>query len=174
MSHTLLAVLFSLMLAPNIASHRNKSNLRADSAATYSTPFSAASVSDESKVLIRDGWVQEGPPSQKITAAYMVIENQTNADIALRSASTEVAETVELHKMELVDGMMNMHRVETIDIPAGGTAELKPGGYHLMVIGLRKELKEGDKVKITLEFSGDLRRTITIPVKPRSAMVKEG
>ena len=172
MSHTALALLLSLMLAPNMSGHRSQPNLCAGAAGVYATWSSTAFAGDE--VLIRDGWVQEGPPSQKITAAYMVIENQTSADIALRSASTEVAETVELHKMELVDGIMKMHRVETIDIPAGGTAELKPGGYHLMVIGLRKELKEGDKVKITLEFSGDLRRTITIPVKPRSAMVKEG
>jgi len=125
-------------------------------------------------VLIRDGWVQEGPPSQTITAAYMTIENHTGADISLKSASTEVAQTVELHKMELVDGIMKMHRVETIDIPAGGATQLKPGGYHLMVIGLKKELKDGDKVTIALEFSNDVRKTITIPVKPRSAMVKEG
>jgi periplasmic copper chaperone A len=166
MSTTLFVLLLSLMLAPN---NRNQSHLRADS-----TPSSTAFVRDDSEVLIRDGWVQEGPPSQTITAAYMTIENHTGAAISLISASTEVAQTVELHRMELVDGMMKMHRVKTIDIPAGGTAELKPGGYHLMVIGLKKELKAGDKVTITLEFSNDLRKTITIPVKPRSAMVKEG
>jgi len=157
MSNITFALLLSLMLVPDMLSHRSHANLRA-----------------ESDVLIRDGWVQEGPPSQTITAAYMTIENHTGADIALRSASTEVAQTVELHKMELVDGMMKMHRVENINIPAGGTAELKPGGYHLMVIGLKKELKEGDKVTITLEFSSDRRETITIPVKPRSSMLKEG
>jgi hypothetical protein len=173
MSHTALALLFSLILAPKMPDHRSQSNLRARPAGPYSTSSSMA-VRDESEVLIRDGWVQEGPPSQTITAAYMTIENHTGAAISLKSASTEAAQTVELHKMELVAGMMKMHRVETIDIPAGGTAELKPGGYHLMVIGLKKELKEGDKVTITLEFSNNLRKTITIPVKPRSAMVKEG
>ena len=140
----------------------------------YSAWSSTSSRRDESGVLIRDGWVQEGPLSQTITAAYMTIENQTDADIALKSASTEVAQTIELHKMELVDGIMKMHRVETINIPAGGIAELKPGGYHLMVIGLKKQLREGDRVTIALEFSGGLRKTITIPVKPRTAMVKEG
>ena len=129
---------------------------------------------DANDVVVRDGWVQEGPPSQTITAAYMVIENHTGTDISLRSASTEVAEVVELHKVELVDGIMKMHRVERIDIPNGGTAELKPGGYHLMVIGLKKKLKDGDKVTFTLQFSNDLRKVVTIPVKPRSAMVKEG
>ena len=173
MSHTALGLLFFLMLIPNMPDHRSGSNLRAHPAGPYSTSSSTA-VRDQSEVLIRDGWVQEGPPSQTITAAYMTIENHTGAEISLRAASTEVAQTVELHKMELVGGMMKMRRVETIDILAGGTAELKPGGFHLMVIGLKKELKEGDKVTITLEFSNGLRKTITIPVKPRSAMVKEG
>ena len=173
MTNTAFALLLSLMLALNVSGHRGQSK-RSVGAADLSTRSSSAFEGDESKVLIRGGWVQEGPPSQTITAAYMTIENQTGADISLRSASTEVAQTIELHKMELVDGIMKMHRVEAIDIPAGGTAELKPGGYHLMVIGLKKELKEGDKVTITLAFSNDLRKTITIPVKPRSAMVKEG
>jgi len=174
MSNIAFALLLSLMLVSDMLSHRSQANLGADSAGPYSTWSPAAPARDESDVLIRNGWVQESPPSQTITAAYMTIENHTGADIALRSASTEVAQTVELHKMELVDGMMKMHRVENINIPAGGTAELKPGGYHLMVIGLKKELKEGDKVTITLEFSSDRRETITIPVKPRSSMLKEG
>jgi len=173
MSNIAFALLLSLMLVSDMLSHRSQANLGADSPGPYST-WSPALACDESDVLIRNGWVQESPPSQTITAAYMTIENHTGADISLRSASTAVAQTVELHKMELVDGMMKMHRVQLIDIPAGGTAELKPGGYHLMVIGLKKELKEGDKVTITLEFSSDRRETITIPVKPRSAMAKEG
>jgi hypothetical protein len=174
MSHQVFALLLSLVLAPNMSSRRSQSNLSRGAAELYWTCYSPPLVRDGGEVLIRDGWVQEGPPSQTITAAYMTIENQTGADISLRSASTEVAQTVEIHKMELVDGIMKMHRVKTIDIPAGHTAELKPGGYHLMVIGLKKELKENDNVTITLEFSGDFRKTITIPVKPRSAMVKEG
>ena len=170
MSNDALALLLSLMLAPNLSSPGDQS--KRNEGLSNSAGFSTAFVRDESGVLIRDGWVQEGPPSQTITAAYMTIENQTGAGISLKSASTEVAETVELHKMELIDGIMKMHRVETIDIPAGGVTELKPGGYHLMVIGLKKQLREGDTVTITLHFSSDLRKTITIPVKPRSAMVK--
>jgi protein SCO1/2 len=134
------------------------------------------SQSDAAKtgIVIRNGWVQEGPSSQKITAAYMVIENHGQADVTLKSANTASADVIELHKMELVDGLMKMRKVDSINIPAGGKVELKPGGYHLMVIGLKQSLKEGDMVSISLEFSGDLRQSITIPVKPRSAMVKEG
>lgn len=125
-------------------------------------------------IVISNGWVQEGPSSQKITAAYMIIENHGQADVALKSASTSSADVIELHKMELVDGLMKMRRVDSINIPAGGKVELKPGGYHLMVIGLKQPLKEGDIVSISLEFSGDLRETVRLPVKPRSAMVNEG
>ena len=168
-------LLLSLMLGSSTPSLPRQSKLISSSERLYSTaPRSTAFVADESKVVIRDGWVQEGPPSQTITAAFMVIENHTGAAISLRSASTDVAQVVELHKMELTDGMMKMRKVELIDIPAGGTVELKPGGYHLMVIGLKKELKDGDKVTIALQFSADITKTITIPVRPRSAMVKEG
>lgn len=125
------------------------------------------------QIVVRDGWVQEGPPSQTITAAYMVIENHMSNDISLQSASTEVAQVVELHKMEVIDGMMKMRRCESIDIPGGGKTELKPGGYHLMVIGLKNALKQDDNVTIILQFSHDIRKTITIPVKARDAMVKE-
>jgi copper(I)-binding protein len=130
------------------------------------------SVPDEQQVVIKGAWVQEGPPSQTITAAFMLIENHGPDEIALLSASTDAARVVELHKMELEDGMMRMHRVDSIKIPAGGSVELKPGGYHLMVIGLKKDLKEGDEVSFTLQFSGEIRKTLKVPVKRRDSMTE--
>ena len=126
-----------------------------------------------SEITIRDGWLQEAPPSQKITAAYMVIENHGKADIALTRATSPVIDVIELHKMELSDGLMKMRRVESIKIPSVGEVELKLGGYHLMVIGLKQPLKEGDTVTISLEFNDGRRQSIEIPVRPRSAMMKE-
>jgi|SRR5437764_1761395 len=128
---------------------------------------------DADKLVVRDAWIQEGPPSQKITAAFMVIENHAAADISLVSAGADAARVVELHKMELEDGMMKMRRVDSINVPAGGSVELKPGGYHLMVIGLKKELKEGDEVKVTLRFTGDVLKTVTVPVKKRDSAQEE-
>ena len=127
-------------------------------------------VTDEQQVEIKGAWVQEGPPSQTITAAFMLIENHGPDEIALLSASTDAARVVELHKMELEDGMMRMHRVDSIKIPAGGSVELKPGGYHLMVIGLKKDLKGGDEVSFTLQFSGEIRKTLKVPVKRRDSV----
>jgi len=122
---------------------------------------------DDQQVVIKAAWVQEGLPSQKTTAAYMLIENHGPNEIELLSASTEIANVVELHKMQLEDGMMRMRRVDSIRIPAGGNVELKPGGYHLMVIGLKKEIKEGDAVPFILQFSGQITKTINVPVKRR-------
>ena len=109
---------------------------------------STSFASDGGNVSIRDGWVQEPPPSKDITAAYMIIENRSAADIYLLSAITDAASAVELHKVEMDGGMMKMRRVPRIAVPAGGSTELKPGGYHLMVIGLKKALKDGDKVRV--------------------------
>ncbi|MFN2596157.1 MAG: copper chaperone PCu(A)C [Pyrinomonadaceae bacterium] len=135
---------------------------------------SSVSEGDADKLVVRDAWIQEGPPSQKITAAFMLIENHAAADTSLVSASTDAARVVELHKMELEGGMMKMRRVEAINVPAGGSVELKPGGYHLMVIGLKRELKEGDEVKVTLRFAGDVQKTVTVPVKKRDSAQEDG
>jgi copper(I)-binding protein len=142
-------------------------------AARAATLFNPARI-DAGKIIIKDAWIQEGPPSQTITAAFMLIENHNPEEISLLSAVTDVARTVELHKMELEDGMMSMRKVASINIPAGGSVELKPGGYHLMVIGVSKELKEGTDVKVTLRFSSDIQKTVIVPVKKRSSMPEEG
>jgi len=122
---------------------------------------------DKDQIVIRDEWIWAAPTSQKMTAAYMVIENHGSNEIDLVSASSDAARVVELHKMELEDGFMRMRKIDSIKIPDGGIAELKPGGYHLMVIDLNKELKEGDKVSMTLQFTQDIKKTIALTAKPR-------
>jgi periplasmic copper chaperone A len=164
------ALAFSFLLGSGLF-NKPVDNLRT---AALPESSSAHAEIDQTDVVIRDGWVQETPASQTITAAYMVIENRSDADLTLKAASSPAARVIELHKMELTDGLMKMRRVDSIDIPAGGMVELKPGGYHLMVIGLNHQLREGELVSLTLQFSNDVRKSIRVPVKPRSAMMKEG
>jgi len=125
---------------------------------------------DDEQVVIKGAWLQQGPPSQKMTAAYMLIENHGANEIELLSAHTEIANVVELHQMRLEDGMMRMRRVDSIRIPAGASVELKPGGYHLMVIGLKKEIKDGEVVPFVLQFSAQITKTINVPVKRRDTV----
>jgi len=107
------------------------------------------------KIEIKNAWVREVPPASNMSAAYMIIENKGDKPDKLLSASTNIAKVVELH--ETVGG--KMRRVKALEIPPGKSVELKPGGYHLMLINLVQKPKEGQKVELTLKFekSGEVK-----------------
>lgn len=86
------------------------------------------------------------------SAAYMTISNRGSLPDRLVSAESEIAEAVEIHISEMVDEVMTMHQVEGVDLPASGNVELKPGGLHLMLIGLKEDLNAGEHVTIKLGF----------------------
>jgi hypothetical protein len=106
--------------------------------------------------------------------AYMTIENTGSAADALIGASSPAATTAEVHETVVMGspapgasadgGMMGMQPVKRLEIPAGGTVELKPGSYHIMLIGLKQDLKVGDSVEITLTFEkvGEIKVTATV------------
>lgn len=100
------------------------------------------------------------------TGAFMVIKNSGAADDKLIKAESDAAKMVQIHLSEIdANGVSSMHEVEGVDIPAGGSAELKPGSYHVMLIGLTQDLQEGDLVTITLTFQKAGKVTIEAPVK---------
>jgi hypothetical protein len=82
----------------------------------------------------------------------MIIHNHGSGPDRLVAASTAAAGRTELHRHVMTDGVMKMRSVAAIDVPAGGTAELKPGGLHVMMIGLEAPLVEGTRVPLTLTF----------------------
>lgn len=85
-------------------------------------------------------------------AVYVTLTNTGAQADALLSASSDAAQTVELHEVKNDAGVMKMRPVAKIDVPAGGKIEMKPGGYHVMLRGLKRDLKPGDKVLVTLKF----------------------
>lgn len=91
-------------------------------------------------------------------AIYVTISNTGKEADALLSVSTDAAQSAELHEVKHEGGMMKMRPVEKIGLPAGGKIDMKPGGYHVMLLGLTRDLKPGDKVAVTLKFEhgGDL------------------
>ncbi len=113
------------------------------------------------KIEVKDAWVREVPPTSKMSAAYMVIENKGKEADKLVDASNNVSEITELH--ETIEG--RMRRVRAIDIPADRKVELKPGGLHVMLINLKKPLKEGDTVELTLKFEKSGEVKVQAPVK---------
>lgn len=87
------------------------------------------------------------------SAAFLQIENKGKSDDALLSATSPAAQQVELHQMSMEGDVMKMRAVDSVDIKAGDKLEMKPGqGYHLMLMGLKKPLKAGDKFPLTLNF----------------------
>lgn len=90
------------------------------------------------------------------SAAYLVLRNAGSADDAIVAVETEVADTAELHTVSMAEGVMRMRAVDSVPLTAGGDAVLEPGGYHIMLIGIRRPLAEGDSVPLMLRLrSGD-------------------
>jgi putative intracellular protease/amidase/copper(I)-binding protein len=115
--------------------------------------------------VIGDAWIQEMPPSWRITSAHLVIENRSGSASALVGARTDVAGSVELHRMVADNGMMRMSKLDRIELPVGRT-ELT-GDLHLMLMDLKRSVKEGDQVALTLDFANSVSKTILVPVRRR-------
>lgn len=132
------------------------------------TFFSNASFAGDAKpVAVQDAWVRATAPGQKVGAAYMTLAYDEN--ITLVAADADVAETVEIHSMEMKNGVMKMRSLENLPILAGKPIKLAPNGLHLMLFNLKKLLKAGDKVVLTLCFKTkngeETHQTMTVPVK---------
>jgi hypothetical protein len=87
-----------------------------------------------------------------VSAAYMRLRNNGAVADRLLRAESDVAEAVELHTSEMQGEVMTMRPIEYVEVPANGQAELKPGGMHVMLIGLKRELKVGETVSLVLVF----------------------
>jgi copper(I)-binding protein len=94
----------------------------------------------------------------------VLVNNSANAD-AIVKAESDVAKTVELHNVIMENNVMQMRQVEAIEVPANGQVELKPGGFHVMLIGLTRDLKEGDEVVIKLTTRSGKTIEVKAPVR---------
>lgn len=107
------------------------------------------------------------PPGITNTAVYLTINNNSDSPVKLVSASSNIAEKVELHEHSYNDGMMTMRQMDVIEIAAGESISLQPGGYHLMMFGLKQSLKPKQQIDIQLQFSDGSDFTLkALAVKP--------
>lgn len=106
------------------------------------------------------------PPAEN-TAVYVELTNNGSTDTALVGASADFAADYELHEMAEVDGVLEMQPLDpqSIELPAGETVVLEPGGLHVMAMGLTTELAEGDVVQVTLEFDNGCTTTADAEVR---------
>lgn len=117
-------------------------------------------------------YVREVPPGQMTSASFLTLKNDSDKEVALVKAVSDVAQNVELHAHVPKDGMMEMRQVEKISVPANGETELKPGGFHIMLIGLTRKIKDGDMIDISLEFDDGSKQAIKAEVKKIMAGMK--
>jgi periplasmic copper chaperone A len=118
----------------------------------FAAAIAIASVQAFADVTATDVWARATVPKQTATGAFMKLRSTT--DVSLVNAASPAANIVEVHEMRLKDNVMYMRAIDEIELPAGKTVELKPGGWHVMLIELVKPLAVGDKVPITLTFRG--------------------
>ncbi len=120
-------------------------------------------------IAVSDPWARASAGMAKAGAAFMAINNTGDAD-RLVAAAADVSDVVELHT-HIQDGeIMRMRRVDGIDVPAGETVLLQPGGLHVMFLGLRAPLEEGQRFPLTLTFetAGDV--TVDVEIRGAAAM----
>ncbi len=116
-------------------------------------------------------WARATPPKAPTAAGYLTITNTGSEADTLTAAATPMAETTELHIMEVKNGIMSMHPVEGgIKIPPGKTVALAPGGYHLMFIKLKHDLKQGGTLPVTLTFAKAGTVDASLPIMPIGSM----
>ena len=100
------------------------------------------------QVSVSDAWVRATVQEQKISGAYMTLT--AAQDARLVGASSRAAGAVEIHRTSMESNTARMRRAAAIDLPAGKSVQLRPGGYHIMLLNLKRQLKEGDSVAIRL------------------------
>ena len=127
----------------------------------------ASSLDVAAAVTATDAWVRGTVPAQMSTGAFLTL--QSSDDAKLVGVATPVAKSAEIHESAMAGGMMHMHAVDFVALPAGKRIELKPGGYHVMLLGVAKPLGAGDTVALTLtiEDAGGKRSTLEVSAEVR-------
>lgn len=129
-------------------------------------PTAFAQAGGTSNIKIEQPWARATPAGAMTGAVYMTLANKTDTADRLTAASSDVAGKVQIHAMAVVNGIMQMRELaDGLPIPASGSVTLKPGGYHVMLIGLKKRLIAGQTLPLTLTFAKAGTISITVPIQ---------
>ncbi len=119
------------------------------------------------QVTVGDPWVRATVPAQKVTGAFMQLTSTT--DTRLVEAKSPVAGVVQVHEMSMDGGVMKMRELDKgLALPAGKMVDLKPGGYHVMLMDLKAQVKEGDNVPLTLVIQDKDGKRTSVDVTARA------
>ncbi|MCU0072394.1 copper chaperone PCu(A)C [Pseudomonas koreensis] len=122
---------------------------------------------------VDDAWVRATVPNQSASGAFMIVT--ADSDSKLLSVASPAAKDVQVHEMTMKNDVMSMGPVKSVDLPAGKAVNFDPNGYHVMLMGLTAQLKEGDSVPLTLTVENAKGEKETVEVKaPVKALTMEG
>ena len=130
----------------------------------------AAAQGAKSSIEVTDAWARAMPKGAKTGAAYITVVNKGATDDKLVGASAPLAAEAQLHTTINDNGVMKMRPVSAIDVKPGATVTLKPGGLHLMLMGVKEPLAEGQSFPLTLTFAKAGKIETTVQVKKVGAM----
>lgn len=135
-----------------------------------------ALAADTGTIQIADSWARESPPTVTNGAAYMTLTNTGPETDRLLGGSGDVAESIELHTHIMEGNVAKMRQVETIQVDVGKPTLLQPGGFHIMLIGLKKPLTAGQTFPLTLHFekAGDIPIQVTVRGRDAGAAADGG
>lgn len=119
--------------------------------------------SANAQVTVKDAWIRATVAPQKVTGAFMQITSKQ--DMKLIAASSKIADSAEIHSMEMEGDMMKMREIKDLPLPAGKAIELKPGGMHIMLFGLKKAVKEGEKITLHLTLEDNKKQRQQVEVR---------
>jgi copper(I)-binding protein len=138
----------------------------------------AAALAEEVKagdLVITQAWSRATPGGAKVAGGYLTIENKGSTPDRLIGGAADVADKVQVHEMATNEGVMTMRPLDRgLAIEPGKTVKLAPGGYHLMLQGLKSPLKQGDKVPVTLEFEKAGKVKLSLDVQGMGAQAPAG
>jgi VCBS repeat-containing protein len=118
----------------------------------FALAVAGASCAASAQTTVSDAWIRGTVAQQKATGMFAKLTSATGGKLV--GASSPAAGAVEVHEMKMDGDRMTMAAVPALDLPAGKAVELKPGGYHIMLLGLKQPLKAGEKVAVTLVVEG--------------------
>ncbi len=184
----------ALVLALAACGSESDDSSSSDTTAAADTSTTAADagnvVSDEGGLTIADPWARTSPEDTTYGAVYLSLTSADGDALVGASVPADIAGTVEIHETVVADdassdttmamggessdttettmagmGQMTMRPIDSLELPAGETVTLEPGGYHIMLIELVAPLETGQEIEVTLTFENAGERTITVPVQ---------
>jgi copper(I)-binding protein len=149
---------------PNFTPHRPARLARRFMAGLLAASVAFGANAGPGTLALSDSWARATPPGARTAAVYLTLTGGEQGD-RLLGGSTPAAREVQIHTHIHAEGMMRMEQIPSLTVPAGGSASLRPGGDHIMLIGLSQPLVAGEQLELQLDFEHAGSMTVSVPIR---------